>query len=126
MNNSDPKKLKDFISLTDDKSNIHKFINGNHLFERAKKVILSKIDNNKNYLSGYFIFMDDGYYYCIKPPYDFYKFDTFDELIKYIVDKYTKHKYNLSTFDIGKKTQVRVLGKIDDYYKRYVGNLVFE
>jgi hypothetical protein len=124
MNRQEPRTIKQFTTVTNDKSSIKKFINGNHLTERAKSIILSSIDNDKNYLYGFFIFIDDNYYYCIKPPYEFYKFDTFDELVSYIVDKYKKYKYNLSTFDSSKETQERILVRINDFFTKRIGDFV--
>lgn len=120
----DPNFLKQSALLTGDVSSLKSFVRANHLPERARKIILSKIDNNESYLNGYFIFTDDGYYYSIKPPYDFYKFDTLDELISYLIEKYKKYKDNLSTYDVSKENQERILVRINNFFEHSIGNLV--
>lgn len=112
-----PTKLKKFVSLTGDTSSIESLVIGNQLNEKARNIILSKIENNEKYLNGYFLFMDDGIYYAIKPLYEFYKFDSFNELCGYVVDKYQKYKSNKSSMDMSEATQKRILKRIEGFFE---------
>lgn len=109
-----PKRIKKSVSFTKDTTSIKNFVITNHLSDEEYNKILSKIDNNETYFSAFFIFTDEDKYFCIKAPYEFYKFDSFKELLGYIEDKYRVHKSNLSQFDSSIDTQRRILKKVQD------------
>ena len=114
MKQAKSKKTKGLLTFTKDTSSLKNFILTNHLGDKETNNILSKIDNNETYLSGYFIFLDNDKCFCIKAPYEFYKFDSFKELLGYIEDKYRVYKLNLSQLDLTPDTQRRILKKVKD------------
>lgn len=108
------KEIKSSISFSEDTSSLKNFVITKHLSDEETSQILSKVDNNETYFSAFFIFKNGGKYYSVKAPYEFYEFDSFEELLGYIEDKYKTFKSNLAALDSSPETQKRIFKKVRD------------
>ena len=99
------KKLKSNISFTKDTSSLRNFIEANHLSESQHFKLVNAIGD---YMDTSFVFTVDDKFYCLKPPFDFFKFNSFNEMAEYLKNKKETYNKNMSLIDFSKENAERI------------------